>query len=425
MREVNQKLLKSLTLTEYCDFIRSALGFLTFFSMNNPTKVIYKNDRKNGAKKVATILNNKTNVIINDVFVSKANFKHKTFNIDNNEEDIEEYFLNGKLNESDFYFLLVVAKDSFKNFYEDKTENFLELKTSKDINNLNDGPYSFIIGSGIDYDYGASSWNKIINNLKKKVASQLHIHVGEVSQFSQVMCNTNYYIPQMYKEINKSKYFKSIYNLLYKDFGLNLTNVNEKPEIEDFNLYQVARIIAIQSIIYPNQKHLTFNYNDYLELTLKNSFNINSTSVFKSNRTIKEGINVVHLHGYLPLNYLERKDKSKCESSLVLSHQEYLNAYKTKSSFTAGNLYNQLSFRNVIIGNSLQDYEEQKVFYNHHRNNLSEYSYIFIFKENINKLNYFKICTFYKLGVIPIFFDNPKELNKYLRTIYTNLDDWY
>lgn len=42
MNLINHKLLKSLLLTEYCEFVRLALGFFDIFSINNPFKVIYK-----------------------------------------------------------------------------------------------------------------------------------------------------------------------------------------------------------------------------------------------------------------------------------------------------------------------------------------------------------------------------------------------
>lgn len=427
-----KELLYQLSFLEYKTFIRNALGFLFFYSQEYTDSHIvlssrsrretlkFNNNDNRFRDAIAYAYIEERNNINSDYefvfFVDKQDYEKRVFRQNEVEETIDSYFLNGKLTDSDLFFLMLVSfSDSNKSLYHKREK--LSLKTYKDIKNIS--TYSFILGSGIDFDYGVGKWDNLITDIASKTASLSGVCVTNLENFSKDRCNTNYYTPQILKDINPTDYFNIIRIFLYGKFKENETNNAFNPTIIDRNLFQICRIVSTQSTFVPNQTILTFNYDDIVEQTLMNSFGKTPFSSYKNSKKEVGAIVVEHTHGLLPF----KGETANHRKSIVLAHDEYLDNYSTTSSYSYSKLYNQLRKRNLIIGNSIADYEEQKVFYNHHKMYLNEFSYALMVKNSADWLNYYTVVSLYKIGVIPVFFDSFPDMCDYLKTIWQSLED--
>ena len=174
-----------------------------------------------------------------------------------------------------------------------------------------------------------------------------------------------------------NRYNAVIYGNLYSGFEERNLNKLYNPKIENTNLYQIARIISERN---KKTKVLKFNYDQMLEKVI--SFNFKRAtydSIYKNHRGVGYLNNqIFHPHG---LYEYGNKDKPR---SIVLSTYEYFEAYKS-DGYAYKQLMNQLDDTNMIIGNSLSDYEEQKVFYHHYKNDRSSWHYIFLKKSTCDK----------------------------------------
>lgn len=427
-----KRLLNKLSFPEYKTFIRNALGFLFFNSQKHINshivlsskswREVNKNSRKEDRyRDVIAYAYIEEKSVINPeyefvFYVDKNDYDKRVFRQNEFEETIDSYFLNGKLTDSDLFFLMLVSfDDSDSTLFSKKID--LSLKTHKDINNI--FVYSFILGSGIDYDYGIDEWKTLVANIERKTSLLSGVPVADLNQFSKERCNTNYYTPQILKDISPADYFGIIRNFLYGSFNEHESDFKSVPGIIDRNLFQICRIVAAQTAFSEDQIILTFNYDDIVEQTLLNSFGEASLSSYKNCEKGAASIIVEHVHGMLPF----KGETDNHRKSIVLAHDEYLNNYSASTSYSYSKLYTQLRKRNLIIGNSVADYEEQKVFYNHHKMYLNEFSYALIVKNPVDWLNYYAVVSLYKIGIIPIFFDSYSDICDYLKTIWSPIDD--
>ena len=160
---------------------------------------------------------------------------------------------------------------------------------------------------------------------------------------------------------------------------------------------------------------LTFNYDNNLEMIIDKNFpTANYQTVYSGNaEDPKHKIYVVHPHGFYQYN-------DRCHPrSIVLSTYEYLNSYFAPSRYARKKLNQQLKETNILIGNSVSDYEEQKVFFTNFKKHPSSWHFVFAKKStDSNKwMNDYKMCYFAGMGIIPVFFDDYSDMTNYLKTL--------
>jgi hypothetical protein len=249
-----------------------------------------------------------------------------------------------------------------------------------------------------------------VGKIESEIITQLTCTSTELTDFEGKLCNTNYVAPQILKDIDSNAYRKTIYDTLYFS-GYDDTFLKLGKPVVDTNLYQVARIASQRKRL---TRILTFNYDDVLETILERYFRgITYNSRYKGSRNNLSAPNIeaVHSHGFLPFHGKTRKH------DLVFSSYEYMESYRRSNSYARKMLSEQLKRVNILIGNSLTDYEEQKVFYINHNSNLSHYDYLFLRRHTEDWMNYYIYIYFIKMGVIPVFFDTFDTMNAYLKRI--------
>ena len=421
MNKENIELLKSMNKTQYYQFIKNCLGMTEFLNKSDvdvlgevkPSKEEKVNgiklDRRKYPKELAFFKQNGKHICT--FLVNEEDFSKHTFRDDKgNVFDTKNYF--DALGDSLIWMLMTgicgFNKDEIKNYknHDFMARTIYRIPKSKTLSNCN-----FILGAGVNYDYNIGDWDTLINNIEKEIQTKIGSSQIDLEYFKRQLCNTNYISPQILKDYDDKTYKSIIYDTLYNS-GFNITNTDKTmtPLITETNLYQVARIASSQSKM---TKILTFNYDDVLENVFKNSFpNVNYSCVYRNSRTPKyiPDVEIIHTHGFMPMNSPKRNSYS-----IVFSSFEYMEAYKAAGLFTRKKLVEQLKQTNLIVGNSLSDYEEQKVLYANHRKFLSHYDYILTRCRKEPWMDMYATIYFLKMGVIPVFFSDFPSMNAFLK----------
>lgn len=133
-----------------------------------------------------------------------------------------------------------------------------------------------------------------------------------------------------------------------------------------------------------------------------------------------EKIVVLHSHGYLPI-YRERNNQKHFDS-IVLTTDEYFKNYDSYSSFGYKSLFNHLNETCYFVGNSISDYEEQKVLSSHFRKYPSRFNYCYCSSKDLPiEAQMYKTIFLIKIGVIPLWYgthnDYVEELYKYAEAL--------
>ncbi len=362
--------------------------------------------------------------VVKTFLINERDYEEMTFRDNNN--NIYNILVTFNFLGDSLLFILLIGICGFSMIYFQYIINNIEriIREITIYNTLNFRPdpgclsnYDFILGAGVNVNFKIGNWKSLIQKIEKAIRTETGLQYFELQKFKGMLSNTNYISPQILKDYNEKHYLDIIYSTLYnrnhQSFMKKISNPSRFGiKLEKFNLFQVARIASLQE---RTTKVLTFNYDNVLEQLINNSFSgINFNSVFKNSKTPLNtpDIEIIHSHGYMPMSSPPHKSYS-----IIFSSFEYMEAYKTPNIFARKKLIEQLRNTNLIIGNSLSDYEEQKVFYANHRKFLSHFDYIFVCRNKKLWMDIYQAIYFYQMGVIPIFFDDFNRMNDYLQQI--------
>lgn len=271
---------------------------------------------------------------------------------------------------------------------------------------------SFILGAGVDYDYYPSSWNDLISLMNYRIWGDI-VDSGNYVSFDGLLSlegqlsNNNYVAPQILEDIDSDAYEKTLYEYLYYRYPLPRDVLTRHT-----TLYEIARIAVTQS---DNTKVLTFNYDDLLERVIQENFGaavVNTRYSVTRRRLPSSDVDIIHSHGYYP--YVDNDYKSSEPHGIVLSTREYMENYEASGSTSRSLLNNQLRNSNLLIGNSLSDYEEQKAFYTGHRKRWSKFNFLLLRGDSKTWESWYKAFFFGQMGVLPLFFGSFDEMRRFL-----------
>lgn len=449
MNKENLEILNKLYKTQYYEFLRYAIGL--YYYVNQKTKpyditsgiyadnridentknklgITSKNNKNRNIKIIAYKFYGENLVDVYKVVDTEKDYERKTFRNKYNEVFYAKDFFESIDQNLLWYILTGILALSDDNIKSLESKN---LNGEKIFSELRPKTLNFIIGAGVNTEFGFANWNQLVDEIRKQIIEISHPvakDVDELKKFEAKMLNTNYIAPQILKNLNRRKYYKTIYDVLYCKFDSNgkfdpncngkfdpkNTKSSYNSNLVNTNLYQVARICHMQK----QTSVLTFNYDNLLELILKNNFTssiVNSKYRYSKDPMHDPDINIYHPHGFYP--YTTPKQQSH---SLILSSYEYMDTYLSRRAYARKLLDEQLEFTNILLGNSLSDYEEQKVFFAHHKKYLSRFNYIFTTynsSSNQSWMDRYKTIYYLKMGVIPVFFKNYIEMNESLKKL--------
>ena len=425
MNETNYNILKSMNKTEYVTFLKEALGFYHFLDNKGMQLQGSKNksNKSHTAQEFATLLDLQGK-IVNTYFLHVDSNKSLAFFDARGEEYNVATFFDEKFDDSIMFCLLIASKKQKTPFVYDEIIKITPAIDETSIREMLDKEvetsafflkkelkrYSFILGAGINKGLGPKNWDDLIKDMRQSVKSLTTLSDKDLDDFKDKICNTTYVIPQILKDLNENEYFKILDQSIYSSFKPYDVMVKRTQVFENTTIYQIARILA--SNIKDN-KALTFNYDEILELVLNLNFGVNASSIFKGRSKVTSLPIIYHTHGFWP--YSETKTKTH-KKSIVLSSIEYMESYQSLQDYSAQKLNSFIDDTCILVGNSLSDYEEQKIFKGHHKKNMAQFSFLFLCEKDVWRRKYYLIY-FLQIGVIPIFFKTFDEMVDFLKTL--------
>lgn len=412
MNELNEMILNKLTIAEYREFIRNMLGLSEFLTGGKKKiSAVGASKGKKGRIAIAVLPEEKKNV---EFYVGEDDWRNKTYQDDSK----KVYSISEIPNISEDYLftLLMTSRKSFANGIDISD---IPPKSNECIRKDEKGELGFILGAGINIGLGPKPWQGLINDIEQVISASNLITQQGMQELSNAS-NINYLMPQVAKDISEKGYFDAIWNSNYSSVNWSNLNATVNSGFVDQNLYQVARILSAQRKRGTMQKVLTFNYDNLLETVLDSNFGMTSFSEYAGQKMPKKDgsdVKIVHSHGYLPYSPEKNMLTKKQKNSIVFSSFEYMGKYLNRNSYSYQRLEEQLEFTNLILGNSVADYEEQKVFYSFHRRNLNKFSYMITVTSGDKWVDYYKSFFLFRLGVIVMYFQDWKSVNDYLKTL--------
>ena len=426
MDRINTELLHSMKKLEYYDVLRYALG-MKYFLTDERYEVVTgagRNEENISSSFLKSEGGTQRERILASLYlegkksktflIRKEDYDQKTFHddkgviydahtfFDDIDDDILWFIIMGVNGNKDY--------SSFRDWYRSVNGRrlFEEHKPSE---------LRFILGAGINSGYGIGGWDQLIDSIRDEICRIKRLPPPDpkeiLRRLEEDLSNTNYIAPQILKDLDPPGYYDTIYNDLYGHFNIDDTDISLNPWIEDTTLYQVARILSSQ----PGKgQALTFNYDNVLELVLEHSLHKITDSVYSSSKKDpKADVEIIHSHGFFPFVESGRSTPH----AIVFSSYEYMNGYLSSNSYARSRLNEQIKRSNILIGNRLSDYEEQKVFFLHHKKYPKRFSFLFttISDSENSWMEEYKTIYFLQLGVIPVFFNNYPEMIRYLKTL--------
>lgn len=424
MNKRNEEILGTLSNNEYQLFLRNALGYKYFInSKYNKNEILIKNKPKNKnteikdrkKKNIGYLCSNEE--IIDEFYYFDDHYKRKVFiSAKEGELNVFSYFSN--LEDNIIFFLLIACKERIK--YQDIFESDNDVYSITKNINIDTNQFSFILGTGVSSYFNVTRWDDLLDIIKEKLVNEINTDKKLLEKFQNEIGNTNYVLPQIKKDYNRESYFNIIHDGLYKNFDINKIDAKINNDLKNQIIYTIAERLSNQVQRNSKQNVLTFNYDDFLEKIFKHNFsNVSVKSIYKGKKEISEGINIIHSHGFLP----EESSNNEHKESIVLSSFEYMDTYEDSNSYGYKTLYSHLDKTNIIIGNSMADYEEQKVFRNHHKLHLSKYHYALFKKSERQWMDIYKARYLFSIGVIPLFFNKFSEMADFLNNRSVYLDE--
>ena len=262
--------------------------------------------------------------------------------------------------------------------------------------------YRFVLGAGVSLEYGALSLKDIGTEFETKVDRLLG--KGTTSNIKNDVFNVGYGEFQILKDIAIDDYHDILKNMI--------SRLSNPKDTDTTTLAAIANVIASQSQSLEKQRVLTFNYDDLLERSLE-TLSMKNVKSYWGVGAIKDEANiaVLHPHGYLPKSMASPTEFDKYKDSVVLTSEEYFAAYASSRSIAYSMLYEHLDETCYCIGNSVTDYEEQKVLSKHFSDCPSSFHYVFLVDEEdiLSRTNLYRSVFLLKIGLIPIWFNSHGE----------------
>lgn len=256
-----------------------------------------------------------------------------------------------------------------------------------------------VIGAGINAEYGALTWNGVMDSLNNdfykgdyKFADEIKHYVGkELFTYSMVLKTSGF---DPYKSINRELY---------------LYDQKKNFDDETSTLYHCVNYI----LNHKGTSVITYNYDTNLEYLFKKR-NILYTTIYDDTSFVNKdsAVNIYHVHGLLPYN---RYQESRFTDSLIFNESEYYYLYNNPYSWNISKQLHDFKFNACIfIGISLTDPDMKRLL--ELANNYLKFNFIFIKREEGYSENVYKDITsyFFTFDLIVIWIDNYEDIGKYL-----------
>lgn len=230
--------------------------------------------------------------------------------------------------------------------------NYNKYVVDKLKNDIDDGDLSIILGAGVSFDYGAVSWNKLVNSFEKDISEKISLNFD--NQIKGKIGTTDLIHAQLYKDLlPNDKYYNRIYQSLYGNF----TSSKLKKATTLFELGSLLKRYFSNR----NIKVLTYNYDNFFEQYLDKYFsNIKYSVFFTEECSLNNSIPIYHIHGYLPydkeINKNDKEINKNYKESIKLTEDDYNFLYNSPYSWQIETQLEAFRKNNCLfVGCSLTD----------------------------------------------------------------------
>lgn len=259
-----------------------------------------------------------------------------------------------------------------------------------------------VMGAGINEDYGAKSWNALIEALNNdfykgdyKFANEIKAYVGKELFTSSMILKTSGFEP--YQSLNRELY-----------------EFEEAKSFNDPNSTLYGCVDFLEK--HPTTSVITYNYDTNLEYLLKKR-GLRYVTIYDDYAFIDKDsvVDIYHVHGLLPYN---KYDEKRFTDSLIFNESEYYYLYNNPYSWNISKQLHDFKFNTCLfIGISLTDPDMKRLL--ELAKNYLKFNFIFLKKEKGYSRNVYKDLTtyFFTFDLIVIWVDEYSDIAKWLEMI--------
>ena len=310
------------------------------------------------------------------------------------------------------------VSDSLVNLILDAVQSNVSIESKpKEIELLhflkpNDYFYRFVLGSGVSnsIDYRGVDWEHLKNRFELAIDNRYGV-MGLAHDISNTAFNTNYGSFQLVKDIQHDDYESIVRDMI--------ENLRTPDIFDDTTLSAVVDVLSAQVSTGKKQFVVTFNYDDLLETLWELKDGSTYTIARKSNdfKDLNESSNltIYHTHGYASKRIRDRNGNIDLDG-IVLTTEEYIDAYASQKSNPYHILFEHLNETCCFVGNSITDYEEQKVLKKHIDKYPSSFHYAFLQCDDFcDRKVLYKTIFLLKIGIIPLWYEHHRDYKEILK----------
>ena len=259
-----------------------------------------------------------------------------------------------------------------------------------------------ILGAGINEDYGAKNWDKLINALNNE------FYADSIENQRQVM----HYVG---KEL-----FTNSMVLKVSGFDIYTSLNKELYEFKESKSFDYTNSTLFGLVSYIKKKDhvsvITYNYDTNLEYLLRKQgvYYVTIYDDYAFNNKVCQ-CDIYHVHGLLPYS-CQKQERFK--DSIIFNENDYFYLYNHPYSWSISKQLHDFKFNTCLfIGISLTDPDMKRLL--ELAKNPLKFNFIFVKKEKEYSESVFKDITtyFFTYDLITVWIDEYSQINDFLNSI--------
>lgn len=399
---------------------RFASFVLGFYCFQQGYEIKYLNEKSYYIENcVYDVPNNKNGryayLVCNNSFSFKIRFENKGFCFEVRESNYE-FIRNGML--SFEYFERRLGNNILEIFYfcskpmiePEKDCDYSYISAGAKKNLISFRCFNFILGAGISSQYNIKDWNLLKNDFDDE--SKKLLGVRDIKDILEKSYNTSYGSFQVVKDLDPKIYYSMLENsILNGHIGI----CNKLTTLDG-----IAKILIKQINHTRKQDVITLNYDTLLEDKI-DQISGGSQYLIKYNKSENDikPIVINHIHGVVSYRF-GGITKNQIKQSIVLTNEEYFKAYQSNKGYAYKSLNKALNKTRIFVGNSITDYEEQKVIKNNFDKHPNHYHFALL-KYDGGELEFYRCLRLFRIGIIPIYFEDYYSMANFLDDVSKKL----
>lgn len=266
----------------------------------------------------------------------------------------------------------------------------------------------FSLGAGVSIEYGARSWENLINDFYKEIRAE-----GKIDDIVGVRgkIGGTSIINGQFAQDNLRDFMSSLYKGLYVSMKMPLF-------YSATTLHYIARLASLLCRS-PRFNIITYNYDDILEQLL-NAEGVRFKTIYREEDMPDDALCVYHPHGFLPAS-AKKADYPQYKNHIIFGESEYHRLYNDPLSWAM--VLQQYLYRintYLFVGCSMTDPNLRRILENTRLKAKSHYA--LMLTDGLSKKDQFTVHKhFMRMGVECIWYDALDDLKAELSSLASML----